>query len=632
MKEIFSNLEQIKYLYDDFNYFVNNKWEKKNKIPSKYTKWGTFEVLNEENLEKLKKIIKKDDGYIKLLNKKFMDTDTIEKLDSNPIDQYINKVDSCKTKKDLWELLPELYKFGFFGLFYFVSGQDTKNSNNVVPQMYSGGLGLPDRNYYIDKDKEDIRNKYKKYLIKCWKLYYGKETNMDEIFNLEKEFAKVHYTNVEKRDPELLYNKITNLNDISSKLDFKIYINKLINNKFKISSKYYIIIDNKKFYKKLEELWTDLDLNIWKKYIIVKLISNLSSYLSSKFYLNKFNFYNKELSGQKDIKPRDELAINFINSNLGELLGKKYVDKYFPEKSKKKVIKLINTLQDVIKERIKNLSWMSDKTKEKALLKHKNFTVKVGYPDKWTDFSKLKLDENDNLISLLKKCNIFYFDKDIDDLYKPPDLNEWGMDPHTINAYFSPTRNEIVFPAGILQYPFFDPDGDDAWNYGAIGTVIGHEITHSYDDKGGKFDENGELNNWWTKADKKKFNKKTNYYIKEYNTFKVNGNNVNGELTLGENLADHGGVKIAYYALKKSLKNFDCKHGFNPYQRFFISWANIWKANVTEKEANNRLITDVHAPNEWRVNGTLANIPEFHLAFNIEKNDKMWRDNPPQIW
>jgi len=619
---------------DNFNEYVNGIWMKKNEIPAKYSKWGTFEVLHEENLNRLNNIIKTSDceyARLKRIYDEFMNIDKLETLDSSDIDKYIDGIINCDNKAELWRLLGQYHKYGIVSIFSFYPSEDAKNSSMVVPYLHTGGLGLPDRDYYFDNDKKDVRDKYIEYLESTWELYHMNNKRLDHILDLETKFAKVTYTRVEKRDPHKLYNKMTvsELKKVCN-LDWDTYFSKLI-----IRELPFIIVDNPNFYKNFFELWEELDIKIWKDYLIVKIISNFSNYMSDRFFENKFKFYSKELSGQKEPKPRWERAVGVVNNNLGELLGRKYVEKHFPQSSKDKMLEIVKNLQDELKERILNLSWMSEETKKKALKKFKVFRAKIGYPDKWRDFSKLEFNKKDTLIDLLIKVHNFELDYEMNRLFKPTDKNRWEMDPHTINAYFHPLKNEIVFPAGILQKPFFNPEADDAINYGAIGTVIGHEMTHSYDDQGSKFDHEGNLNDWWTEQDKKLFDAKSKYYIDEYGSFQVNGKNVNGELTLGENLADHGGVKIAYYALKKHLEktgNVKNISGFTPYERFFISWANVWKTNISPIEADKRIITDPHSPNEWRINGTLANIPEFHKVFNVKKEDNMYRKDPVQMW
>jgi len=636
----------------DFNLFVNGKWLKNNPIPAKYTRWGTFEVLYEENLQKIKSLIESSNGYYENLNILYSAAMNENKLNSErikPVKKYMEMINSCITKQHLWSVLSYLYIKGLVGIFQFFPEEDAKNSKVVVPYLGTAGLGLPDRDYYFNKDKEEIRNKYKNYLKKLFRLYYKNNDSyheiVEKIFNLEKKLAEKTYTKVEKRDPEKNYNKMT-LDDLNYKyqMDWNSFFNTLTNNK----NLPYIIVDNPQFYDRLKELWDSLSLETWKNYFRIMLLRSSSPYLSDDYVNLRFDFYKKILSGQKKLKPRWERAITMVNSDLGELVGRLYVNKYFTLDAKIKMVDMVTRLNKELKRRIMNLSWMSEETKQKAMLKNNAFRAKIGYPDKWRDFSNLTLLSDDSLLDISTKCSEYNHFFEMDRLFKPTDPNRWEMDPHQINAYFHPLKNEIVFPAGILQSPFFDVNGEDAFNYGAIGTVIGHEMTHSYDDMGRKFDHNGNLNNWWKDSDLQKFKKKAQYYIDEFSSFKSNNKNLNGELTLGENLADHGGVKISFYALMDKLgKKYDssnisgnynnsCNYisfkSLSPEQKFFISWAQVWKNNITPEELDKRITTDPHSPGEWRINGTLANIPEFHQIFNVQSGDRMYRSDPVQMW
>ena len=634
---------------DDFNLFVNGTWLKNNEIPSKYTRWGTFEQLHEENLDKIKNLIQNSKGEyekVNILYSAAMNENRLNLENDIPVKKYINLLSQCSNKKELWSTVCNLYVKGLSGIFGLYPEEDAKNSELVVPYIGSGGLGLPDRDYYFDEDKSDIREKYKTYLINLLNLYY-KDTNINEVndvYNLEEKLAEKIYTRVQKRDPELNYHKIT-ISELKQviDLDWDTYLNTVTNSK-KLE---YVILDNPEYYKQVKKLWDSLSLDTWKKYFIIKVLRGSSSYLNDEYINLKFDFYNKTLSGQKELKPRWERAISMVNSDLGELVGRLYVEKHFTPEAKIKMTDMVARLNKELQKRIMNLSWMSDETKKKAMLKNDAFRAKIGYPDEWRDFSSLNLSKEDSLLDLSLKCSEFNHFYEMERLFKPSDPNRWEMDPHTINAYFHPLKNEIVFPAGILQSPFFDVNAEDAINYGAIGTVIGHEMTHSYDDMGRKFDHNGNLNNWWTDEDLSKFTEKAKYYIDEFGSYKSNDTNLNGQLTLGENLADHGGVKIGFYALMdkigktyspdnvfgiSSQSNYISVESLTPEQKFFISWANVWRNNITKEELDKRIMTDPHSPGEWRINGTLANIPEFHQIFNVQSGDKMYRQNPVQMW
>ena len=637
---------------DDFNLFVNGEWLKNNQIPEKYTRWGTFEELHEKNLQKVKDIIENSTGYYSKLKTYYDSAMNDQRLNTEgdlPIKIYIESINNCNSKDELWKLLAHLYVKGLAGIFGFFPEADAKNSKIVVPYLSSGGLGLPDRDYYFDDDKEEIRQKYKIFLNNLYKLYYGKENveKINRVYEIQEKFAEKIFTRVEKRDPDKNYNKMT-LNELNKNynLDWDTFFNIITLNK-EIK---YVIVDNPLFFSTFVNMWKSIDLEVWKDYLKLKVLISTSYYLSDDYVNLKFNFFSKELSGQKSLKPRWERAISMINTDLGELVGRAYSNIYFKKEAKKKMLDMVNELNNELKNRLINLTWMGEETKKKALLKNKAFTAKIGYPDEWRDYSSLELENSSSLLNNSIKCSEFNHFYEIDRLFKPVDLNRWEMDAHTINAYFHPLKNEIVFPAGILQPPFFDINAEDAFNYGAIGTIIGHEMTHSYDDMGRKFDHKGNLNNWWTEEDQKKFTEKAQYFIDEFSSFKSNGKNLNGELTLGENLADHGGVKISYYALLNKLgkrrdmcefekytkfvlpSNYISIESLTEEQKFFIAWAQIWKNNITNEELDRRIITDPHSPGEWRINGTLASIPEFHQAFEILPGSKMHRNNPIQMW
>jgi len=629
---------------DDFACYVNGNWKKNNPIPDKYTKWGTFELLHEDNLKKLKDIASSNcDGIYKnlgILYNLALDEERLEIEGLKPFNKIKKLILESNDKNELWEIMAILNKYGLAGMFGAYSQEDAKNSSLVVLYISTSGLGLPDRDYYFLEDKEEIRKKYKKYIADILLCLHPLDYDMhidkiaDLIFDIEVKLAEHTYTKVEKRDPEKNYNKIelSEFNKLTM-LDWNHYLKKLDI----LIDIPYIIVDNLDFFENLGKLWINTDINLLKLYLLFKSLSSSAYYLNDKLVNLKFNFYGKLLSGQKENKPRWERAISMIDMTMGELLGRKYCELYFNDSSKEKMLDMVESLNNELAKRLNNLTWMSDETKEKAFKKQKAFKAKIGYPDKWRDFSTLFLGTSSadakSLLKVIMDCNLFNHEYDISQLFKPVDPNKWEMNPHDVNAYFHPIRNEIVFPAGILQPPFFYPDGDDALNYGAIGTVIGHEMTHSYDDKGSQFDHTGELNNWWTEEDRKKFMEKANYFVNEYGCCKINGKNVNGELTLGENLADHGGVKIAFHAFKNKLGDKDIieKSKFTPNQRFFISWAIVWRCNITDEEADKRLLTDPHSPNVLRINCTLKNIPEFHEAFNIDSGD-MYRKNPVQMW
>lgn len=642
---------------EDFNLFVNGKWMEKNDIPSKYTRWGTFEILHEENLQKIKNIIENSDGYYEKLKIYYdiaCDENKLNAEKDEPLKPLLSTLDKINSKDGLWLFICSIYPKGLINLFHFSPETDAKDSENVAPYLSSSGLGLPDRDYYFDSDKNEIRNKYiqfKKDILKLYNKNGSEDSLVDEVFNLEKDLAQKTFTRVEKRDPSKNYNKM-NFQELNEMCNFNwmVFYNIIMGNNeppFNNLHLPFVIVDNPGYFIELKKLWDTVSIDVWKVLLKLNIIVSCSSYLSTDYVDLKFNFYNKTLSGQKEIKPRWERAISMINSDLGELVGRKYVEKHFTSEAKEKMLDMVNRLNIELKKRLLNLSWMSEDTKKKALKKNDAFTAKIGYPDEWRDYSDLEINREMSLLAITLRCTEYEHYYEMKRLFKPTDHNRWEMDPHTINAYFHPLKNEIVFPAGILQAPFFDVNSEDAFNYGAIGTVIGHEMTHSYDDMGRQFDHEGNLNNWWNEDDLSKFNEKSQYFVDEFGSFKSNDKNLNGKLTLGENLADHGGVKISFHAfLNKLGKTYDTStyssfkipsnyislESLSPEQKFFISWAQIWKNNITKEELDKRIMTDPHSPGEWRINGTLANIPEFHKTFDIQPGSKMYRENPTQMW
>lgn len=613
---------------DDFYNFVNGGWINKNTLPETHSKYGIFDILHKKNQLKLHKIITHDnETLLYLLYNKYINIYKNNSSNKIYINYYINLINESNNKDDLWLLLSDFYKYGIINIFNFYSSGDAQNSKIEVPHLATSGLNLPDKSYYLD---EKILNKYKLYIVNLWKLYFNKKSNLDDVISFEKEISNMTMDNVDRRNPQKTYNKF-NINDFIklSPFNWNKYFENITETKIT-----YLIIDNPKFYQKFYILWNKTNLNTLKKYLINSLLINYSSYIDKYFYYLKFNFYGKYLSGQKKPKLLWERGVSVVNTYLGELLGINYVNKHFNIKSKNKMIELVNNLIETLRERIENLQWMSNQTKIKALNKLKKINCKIGYPDKWEkDYKLLNFTKEQNIIYIINKIYHFNFKYQIKNLYKNTNEYKWFMNPQDINAYYHPIRNEIVFPAGILQKPFFDINSDISVNYGSIGSIIGHELTHAFDDMGRQYDENGNLNNWWDEYSKMKFDKLSEYYINEYSKCKIENENINGKLTLGENIADHGGVKISYYTLLKVIKYDNVLiSGFNPRQRFFISWANTWKQLISKEEQLKNIKIDPHSPNKLRTNITLANLPEFNTEFNIYPNDNMYRKNPIQLW
>lgn len=648
-----SNQEKIKPAFDtanmdqsvkpgvDFFKYVNGTWLKNTKMPDDKTRFGSFDILHEENDMILKNIFeqaaaKKDAPKGSSWQKvgdffaSGIDSVNIEKQGYEPIKEDLDRIASIKTTSDVLAELPKLHSQYITPLFYAYAGQDSKKSDTIVVNLGQGGLGLPDRDYYLTNDSrsEEIRKDYVQHLTNSFKLIgYSQEqaeTAAQGIMKLETRLASVTQTRVEQRDPYLTYNKVSlnEMKKLSSEIDWKAYFTGL-----GIQVPVDFIIDNKTFFAELSKMIKEEPIDVWKNYFTWNVINRYSPYLSNAFVENNFDFYSKKLSGSNKNKPRWQRVSNSANFAIGELVGQIFVEENFPPQAKQKMLDLISNLKAAFRERINNLSWMSDETKKKALEKLEAITVKVGYPDKWRDYSKLDITR-ESYATNIKNASEFSFRVNMDKLGKPVDRTEWGMTPQTVNAYYNPAMNEIVFPAGILQPPFFNKDADDAVNYGGIGVVIGHEMTHGFDDQGRNFDKNGNLTTWWTKEDSEKFNALTQILVDQYHRFiAIDTIHLNGKLTLGENIADYGGLTMSHLAYRKSLegKPEPAKiDGFTAEQRFFLSYGNIWRQIIRDKELMRRVKEDVHSPGSFRVNGALFNIPEFYDAFEISPNDPLF--------
>jgi putative endopeptidase len=491
-------------------------------------------------------------------------------------------------------------------------------------------LGLPDKDYYF---KEDERSKkiqvgYKNYIKQLFVLAGTNDAEAEEaasiVYLYEKNLAESSMNRVAMRDPYKLYNKMT-VNDLVEKCDGFNWEDFLI--KLGATDVKNIIVAQPDFFVTATQMLKAGSIADWKIILKYQAISKMAPYLSEKFDNAKFDFYGRTLSGQKEQKPRWKRVSSVVNDAVGMELGKIYVKKYFTEEAKIRMLQMVNNLQVVYEQRIKNLDWMSAETKTQALEKLNSFIKKIGYPDTWRNYEGLSINKNDYIGNVIAS-NEYDYAFNLNKLQQAVDKTEWGMTPSTINAYYNPAYNEIVFPAGILQFPFFDFGADDAVNYGGIGAVIGHEMTHGFDDQGAQYAADGNLKDWWTEADKKKFKEKTDAIVKQYNEFTVlDTMHVNGELTQGENIADLGGVTIAYEAFKltKQFKEGKVIDGFTPEQRFFLSWAQIWRANSTPEETAKRIATDPHSPGEFRCNGPLTNFAPFYEAFKLSAKNKMYK-------
>ncbi len=632
---------------DDLYRYVNGKWLKTVPIPKDKSNYGSFTILQEQNEKRIHQIVEdltkhkqkpnSDRQKVADFYKSYMDSARIEKLGISPLMPELNQIRNIKTKKDLIPEMARLRKIGVQLPFAFYVGQDQKNSSRYIVYFSQSGLGLPDRDYYLRPSPKfaHFREEYQKYIARLLSL--GKIDNSEQrartIVQMETDMAKAHWTRVQNRQREKTYNKFAfkQLRKEAPQFDWTSF--------FKTSEVPHfdsLIVSQPSYLKAFGKLFRKYSPEDWKSYLAYKLVSRYGSFLSHDFVQTKFDFYGKTLTGTPQMSPRWKRAMNTMNGTIGQLLGKMYVAKYFPPQAKKRMLKLVHNLLAAYRERIKHLDWMSPETKKQALIKLSKFHTKIGYPDKWKDYSSLVI-KPDDLVGNIERASLFAYYYNIRKLGKPVDRKEWFMNPHTVNAYYDPSMNEVVFPAGILQPPFFNMKADDAVNYGAIGSVIGHEITHGFDDQGSKSDGDGNLRNWWTAQDRKNFEKRAEKLVKQYSSYVVlDTMHLNGKLTLGENIADLGGVTISYHAYHRALKGKPAPvlDGFTGDQRFFIGWAQIWKRKYRKDELRRRLLTDPHSPSRFRVNGVVVNVPEFYTAFHVTPKDSLYLppDKRVKIW
>jgi putative endopeptidase len=635
-----SNMDTTVKPGDDFYKFANGNWLKNNPIPAEYSRYGAFEVLEEENYTQLKTILadasadkNASEGTINQKIRDFynsgMDTVKIDKNGISPLKPELGQIDAFATKADVQKMIIQEHASGNYPLFYLFSSQDEKNSNQVIASTYQGGLGLPDRDYYLSEDSrsKEIRASYLKHMAKMFVLAGSTPAQAEKdaaaVMTIETQLAKISSTRLELRDPKANYNKtdLAGLQKIAPEIDWKAYFDGI-----KLQATSEINVGQPKFISGMAKMINSVPVNDWKVYFRWNLINSAASSLSSDFDKEHFAFYGTVLSGAKEQQPRWKRMIDQTSNSLGEAVGQLYVQKFFPPEAKKRMIELVNNLKISLGERIQGLKWMTDSTKKEAEAKLAKINVKIGYPDKWIDYSSLTIG-TDSYYANKKNARQFAVNRDIAKIGKPVDRSEWGMTPQTINAYYSPNMNEIVFPAAILQPPFFFMNADDAVNYGAIGMVISHEMTHGFDDQGRQYDKEGNLHDWWLADDSKNFEAKTKVLVDQYDNYvMLDSLHVNGKLTLGENIADLGGMNVAYNGLQKALKGKKDEKidGFTPDQRFFLSYAQVWRANTRNEETMRRLKEDVHSPAEARVNAIVYNIPAFYTAFNIQPTDKRY--------
>ena len=638
-----ANLDQSVRPADDFYQFACGGWMKNNPLPAAYSRYGSFDKLGENNNKRINAILDelKNANYeagsverkLSDLYKLAIDSVRRNKEGVNPLMPIIERMEKAKNVEQLFDIQLSLAKYGNDEFFVSYYGTDRKNSKQNILNIRQGGLTLRQKSYYLDEDEATtaIREAYKKHIVRMFTLFGFSEKaaqqKMQNIMKLETTLAKASKAPAELRDPEANYHRM-------SRADFNgRYPNVKLDRQLAasgIDKKYVeeLVVGQPEFMDAANGLIGSLTADEYRDYMEWGQIMDGVSYLSDDVIAANFDFFGKTMSGRKEDYPLWKRATQQVEGVMGQALGKIYVEKYFPASSKERMVTLVKNLQKALSERIDEQDWMSQETKKNAQEKLGTFYVKIGYPDKWDDISGLSIDPEksyyDNMLECSRFWQAFMLDKT---LGKPVDRDQWGMTPQTVNAYYNPTTNEICFPAGILQPPFFDASADDAFNYGAIGVVIGHEMTHGFDDSGRNYDKDGNMKDWWTKEDAKKFNEKADLCDNFFSAIKVLPDlNANGRFTLGENLADHGGLQVAYTAFKNATKDSKPadKDGYTADQRFFMAYAGVWAGNITDEEIRNRTKSDPHSLGRWRVNGALPHIDAWYEAFGVKEGDKLY--------
>lgn len=629
---------------EDFYRFANGTYLKETPMPDKYGRWGAFNELRELADARLRAILeasaKKKNGTAE--EKKLgdlwetgMDSETIEKKGLKDIQFLMDKVDKISTGTELVETIATLHTYGISAGFRANVGMDAKNSERMILNFSQGGTGMRDRDYYLKPDREKIRTGYKVFMEKLLSLIGtpAPAEAVETIMEMETEMARNALTLVERRNPDSVYHlmKLTEIATQIPAFDWEKYVKTIGLEGLEEAN-----LRMPRFFKAFAEMGAKYDMGTWKTYLKWNIIRTLSPYLGKEFVDASFDFYSTTMQGVTEQLPRWQRVATHIDQHMGMALGRIYVKKHFTENARAIAQNMVKNILAVMKERLGQLEWMGDETRALAVEKLEKITPKIGYPDKWRNYDGLKTDRKSYVGNILAARN-FNFNFRLSKLNQPVDKTEWLTPPQTVNAYYNPQKNEIVFPAGILQAPFFDERADEAVNYGAFGAVIGHELIHAYDDQGSRYDAVGNLNNWWTKEDRENFTTRTDLVVRQYNACTVQDSlNVNGKLTLGENIADIDGLRMSYMALTKSLSNkrVGLIDGYGPSQRFFLSWAQIWATLYKPEAARMQVLTDPHSPSQYRVNVPVSNNPAFYAAFEVGEGDPMYRSDTGrvQIW
>ncbi|UFH56681.1 M13 family metallopeptidase [Spirosoma sp. KNUC1025] len=632
---------------DNFYQYANGNWLRQNAIPASKTAWGSFNELREKSLDAMKSLLEEASktttkGRLYQMVGDYymsgMDSLTIEKLGFDPIKSDLARIDKVNNKPAFLDELAFQRTQGNGMLYGFFVAQDRKNVSKYLPQFSQGGTTLPDRDYYLKNDNRStkIRDAYREHLTKMLALIGEEPTqasqDADVIMRVETALAKAQMPRVDLRDPYKTYNKFT-VATFSQQTPGINWADQLT--KFGVNKQDTVLVQSPTFFRSLDSLVAATPIEDLRTYMRWNILKGAAPYLSDAFVKQNFAF-TKVLTGQKEQTPRWQRISSLIDGSLGDLLGQLYVQKYFKPEAKQRMLTLVDNLEASYTEHIKNLDWMSEDTKKKALTKLLAFKRKIGYPDKWKSYEGVTIARNE-FYGNVKSAGKWQYNYMINRLGKPVDRTEWGMTPPTVNAYYNPVNNEIAFPAAILQFPFFDFEADDAVNYGGIGAVIGHEMTHGFDDSGRQYDSDGTLRDWWTKTDADNFKKRADQVKEQFFGFKVlDSIKVNGQLTLGENLADLGGLAIAYDAFKKTAQGKSTGKkslidGFTADQRFFLSWAQVWRINILPETQAQLIMTDPHAPGMYRCNGPLSNIDAWYKTFNVQPGDKMYKKPEDRI-
>ena len=624
----------------DFYEYACGGWIKNNPLKPEYARFGTFDQLLENNQEQLRVLIEELSatpheagsvaGKIGALYAMGLDSTKLNADGVAPIKEELAAINALATKSDVSKMVATLHKEGMAPFFALFVDADEKNSAMNIVQLYQAGIGMGDRDYYLleDEGSAKMRDAYRAYINKLFTLAGSSpeqaDAAVDAVMKIEKAIAEISYGREDLRDSQKNYNKLAyeDFKQIESPLDWDVYFESM-----GLAGLKELDAKQINFYKDMNKALQNTTVDEQKYYLAFNLLSAAAPYLSDDFVDADFEFYGKVMSGKQEQQPRWKRSLNTVNGALGEAVGEMYVEKYFPASSKEKMLTLVGNLQTALSERINGLEWMSDTTKAKAQEKLAAFTVKIGYPDKWRDYSGLEI-KDDSYWANVRRSNIFDMAYQLADVDKPVDKSRWHMNPQTVNAYYNPTTNEICFPAAILQPPFFNPDADDAVNFGAIGVVIGHEMTHGFDDQGRNYDKDGNLIDWWTAEDAVRFKERADKLVDQYDQIIVIDTlHANGRFTLGENIADHGGLLVAHQAYLNSLKGKETPapiDGFTNEQRFFLGYANLWAQNIRPEEILRLTKIDPHSLGKWRVNAALRNIAPFYAAFDIKEGDPMF--------